>query len=127
MARDQTPPRAESVAAQVFLRSVSGRSVRELGSGSAPADLAPLRAPVASREAVERFLTAAGFKVYGDEMGLSLSIEGRPAAFAKAFGVEAERLGRIAATETVSLEVPATIRALVDEIVVLPKPELFRP
>jgi hypothetical protein len=36
-------------------------------------------------------------------------------------------LARIAATETVSLEVPATIRALVDEIVVLPKPELFRP
>lgn len=125
MARAQKPQREEKVAAQVFLKSVSGRSARELGSGPVPGDLAPFRAPAAARDVVERFLTAAGFKVYGDELGLALSIEGQSADFARTFGIDATRLARIAAPETVSLEAPTAIRSLVDEIVVLPKPELF--
>lgn len=124
MARGRTSKREGKVAAQVFLRSVSGRSFRELGSEQLPGDLAPFRAPPAARAAAERFLTDAGFKVYGDELGLALTIEGRPEDFARTFGIDPRRLSDVAAHETVTLETPVAIRALVDEIVVLPKPDL---
>jgi hypothetical protein len=41
------------------------------------------------------------------------------------FGVEAARLTQARARETVSLRCPPEIQELVEEIVVLPKPEFF--
>ena len=114
-----------NVAAQVFLRSVSGRSVRGLGNGSVPADLTPFRAPPGARSDVERFLVSAGFKVHADESGFGLSIEGDSAQFARTFGIDAARVEKVAGHETVELAVPKKISALVEAIVVLPRPEMF--
>ncbi len=114
-----------TVAAQVFLRSASGRSVRRLGDGAVPADLTPFRAPPGARSEVERFLANAGFKVYADESGFALSIEGDSGQFARTFGIDAARVGKVAGHETVELAVPKEISALVEAIVVLPRPEMF--
>jgi len=73
---------------------------------------------------VERFLRRAGFKVFSDEQGLTLSIEGPVDAFAKVFGIDQARITGVSAIETISLNPPREIQALVDKIVVLPKPEL---
>jgi hypothetical protein len=125
LARSRKSQRKETVSAQVFLRSVSGRSARELATGPLPSDLGPFRAPQAARTTVQRFLADAGFKVYADESGLTLSIEGPPANFARAFGADAARVAKVSARETLALRPPAEIAPLVEEIVVLPKPELF--
>ena len=113
-----------AVAAQVFLRSASGRSLEELTEAALPEDLSPFRASATARAEVERFLRRAGFKVFSDEQGLTLSIEGPVDAFAKVFGIDQARITGVSAIETVSLNPPREIQALVDKIVVLPKPEM---
>jgi hypothetical protein len=125
LAQSRGAQRKETVAAQVFLRSVSGRSFRGIAQGPLPDDLSPFRPTDAARTAVHRFLARAGFDVFSDESGLTLSIEGPPASFARVFGVEAAHLTEVRAQETVPLRPPPEIQELVDEIVVLPKPEFF--
>jgi hypothetical protein len=117
--------RGKTVIAQVFLRSVSGRTLSELGEAPLPDDMSPFRPPPAARQAVHRFLAEAGLKVFGDEAGLTLSIEGTPAQFAKTFGIEAARVAGVKAHRTVTLGVPAEIQSFVDRIVVTPKPEFY--
>ena len=113
------------IAAQVFLRSISGRSIKELADGALPEDLSPFRPTEAARNAVHRFLTHAGFTVHADESGLTLSFEGPPRRFARTFGVAESELVGIQAHETVLLRAPEEIRQFVEEIAVLPKPEFF--
>ena len=126
MAQGRRSQRGKTIAAHVYLRSVSGRSVRELASGPLPEDLSPFRPTEAARTAVHRFLADAGFKVYSDELGLALSIEGPPSRFSRIFGIDAARITKAAAHETLSLRPPPEVSEFVEEIVVLPKPELFR-
>jgi len=125
MAKAGTSKRGEVVTAQVFLRSVSGRTLSELGQGPAPGDLSPYRAPKSTRDSVHRFLADAGFEVFGDEQGLALTIEGTPAKFAEVFKTDKSRLANVPATKTVKLKAPPEISGLVDEIVVTPKPEFY--
>ncbi len=118
--------KTEPVSAQVFLRSTSGRSLRSLGQGPLPEDLAPfLPSPAVRREAV-RALGRLGFTVHADDTGLSVSIEGPPSLFSRVFGVAAGRLRVPAATETVALPLPESLKGLVESVVLLPRPELFR-
>jgi hypothetical protein len=124
MAQSRRSKRKENLAAQVFLRSVSGRSVRDIGAGPAPADLAPYRPAQADSAAVVRFLEERGFKVHRDELGLTVSIEAPPSLFKKTFGITADP-AKITATETTRLRVPKEIAGFVEEIVVVPKPEYF--
>lgn len=115
----------KSVAAHVFLRSVSGRSARELGEGPLPADLSPYRAPPPARDEVSRHFEQHGFRVFVDTDGFFLSIDGSPSLFAKVFGVSERSLVDAAASQTTVLPAPEAVRHLIDEIVLVPPPELF--
>jgi len=124
MAQSRGSKRKESLTAQVLLRSGSGRSIREIGSGPAPADLAPFRPAEAALAAVVRLFEARGFKVHRDDLGLTISIEGSPSLFKKVFGITVDP-AKISATETTRLPPPKEIADLVEEIVIVPKPEYF--
>jgi len=119
------PTSQATVTAQVFLRSVSGRSIRELAGASDPGDLAPFRAPAAARTAAIRQFEALGFKVFEDEMGLALSIQASPSVFRKTFGVSESEMRRASARESLPLPVPDDLRGMVEDILLLPPPELF--
>lgn len=125
MARHKRLQRKETIHAQVFLRSASGRSVRELGEAPLPADLAPYRASEAARIGVGRFLEHLGFKVYMDALGLTLSIQGSPEVFEKTFAVPANRIATVPADRTIRLHPPQEIQEFVEDIILTPKPELF--
>jgi hypothetical protein len=126
MARSRTSGKDETTAsAQVFLRSSSGRSVRELATGPLPTDLSPYRASGTTVDAVVRHLEACGFQVFRDEMGLALTIQGQASVFVKVFGVTRETVTSVRADTTIRLRAPREIAEYVDEIVVTPKPELF--
>jgi hypothetical protein len=127
MARSRKPGKDEATAsAQVFLRTKSGRSVRELASGPLPEDLAAYRAPADAVQAVVHYLEQRGFRCFRDEMGLALTIEGSTSVFTKVFGVASETVRSVRAATSVHLRAPREIDAYVDEIVVTPRPELFR-
>lgn len=125
MAQPGRSKRKETLVAQVFLRSVSGRSYRELTQGPLPDDLAPYRPADEVRGSVQRFFEQAGFKVYQDEMGLALSIEASPALYAKLLGLAPGQAADLSATHTIRLTPPKAIAQWVDEILLTPKPELF--
>jgi hypothetical protein len=116
---------AGNCVAHVFLRSPSGRSFAELGEGPLPQDLAPYLAPAAAREKVLRAFGALGFRAHGDELGLTISIEGPRQLFSKVFGVPRKRLSGLSASETLDLPSPAEVRDLVERIVLLPPPQFF--
>ena len=117
--------KTKSVAAHVFLRSVSGRSARELGEGPLPADLSPLRAPPAARDEVYRHFEQHGFRVFIDAEGLFVSIDGPPSLFTRVFGVGEQSLVNVPASTTKTLPVPGILQQLVEEIVVMPLPEML--
>lgn len=114
----------DRVAAQVFLRSVSGRSVRDLGEGTAPADLGPYRPTPAAREEARRYFEGRGFRVFLDEAGLTMSVEAPPRLFRAVFGTPADRASAARVTQDTRLPVPAELGEWVEEIHVLPPPEL---
>lgn len=117
---------AGTCVAHVFLRSVSGRSSRELGEGPLPADLSPYLASPAAREKVLRVFDELGFRARGDAMGLTISIEGPRMLFTRVFGISGKRLNSLSAAETVTLPVPREVQELVDQIVLVPPPEFFQ-
>lgn len=106
--------------AQVFLRSASGRSLRDLAGVSDLADLPKYHAPPAARAAAIAKLEAAGFRVFPDEMGIALSIQAAPGVFEKVFGSVAVPSSGAA---TVRLRAPPDLDDLVEEISLLPPPE----
>jgi len=116
----------KTITANVFLRTVSGKSLHELGQGPPPADLSLFRATPASREAVQRFFEHCGFRVFLDSEELFLSIEGSPALFAQVFGISQRGLSQVAAKDTTALSVPAEIQPFVETIVMLPPPEFMK-
>jgi hypothetical protein len=125
MAKAGKSKRSEVVTAQVFLRSVSGRKLRELGQGPLPDDLETYRAPKSARDTVHRFFSDAGLKVFSDDQGLALTIEGDRAKFAEVFKTAGASIKSVSPGKTVTLKPPKEISALVDEIVVTPKPEFY--
>lgn len=125
MAKAGKSKRGEVVTAQVFLRSVSGRKLRELGQGPLPDDLETYRTPKSARDTVHRFFSDAGFKVFSDDQGLALTIEGDPTKFAEVFKTAGANIKGVSPDKTVTLKSPKEISALVDEIVVTPKPEFY--
>jgi hypothetical protein len=108
----------------VFLRSASGRSLRELGEAADLSDLASFKPPASARASAIARLEELGFRVYADAMGIALSIEAQPALFTTTFGVSAADLRNASASETVRLRVPTGLEDTVEEIVLLPPPEL---
>ncbi|HET9361896.1 MAG TPA: hypothetical protein VFO58_19220 [Vicinamibacterales bacterium] len=112
-----------TVSAQVFLRSVSGRSIHELGTASDVGDLAPFRAPTAARAAAVREFERLGFAVFEDEMGLALSIQAAPSVFRQVFGVTEAELREASARESFRLRVPDDLTGTVEDILLLPPPE----
>jgi len=127
MDRSRRSQRKELVSAQVFLRSTSGRSLRESAGGPLSADLAPFRAKEADVAAVFRHFQSLGFTVYRDELGLALTIEASPSVFAKVFRIPASQLSSTSAAETTRLDPPNELREMIEEILVTPKPEFFQP
>lgn len=113
------------VSASIFLRSVSGRSVHELLKGTPPADLSPYLPPLAARDEVFRFFERCGFEVFLDDTGPAVHIEGASSLFAKVFGVAQQSLVDIPASKTKSLKIPAEVGQLVEEIVLVPEPEML--
>ena len=112
--------------AQVFLRSASGRSVRELGEAPLPADLGPYRAPRDARDGVRRYFESRNFSVFVDDAQLTMSVAAPLPAFRAVFGatVAAPASGR--PMQTTRLAIPDEIRQWVEEIVVMPPPDLHR-
>jgi hypothetical protein len=110
--------------AQVFLRSTSGRSIRELGEAPLPTNLKSYRAPREARDAVRRWFEDHSFRVYVDDAELTMSVEADPKDFRAVFGknVAAPSRGKVMQTER--LPIPQDIRQWVEEIVVLPPPDL---
>jgi hypothetical protein len=123
MTRSGRPKPQGAVTAQVFLHSVSGRSIHELGSAADVGDLAPFRAPAAARAAAVRGFEQLGFAVFEDEMGLALSIEAPPSVFRQVFGVTEAQLREASARESFRLRVPDDLRDVVEDILLLPPPE----
>jgi hypothetical protein len=115
----------EAYAAQVFLRSVSGKSIHALGQGPLPADLSPYRAAPSARDEAVRALQKRGFRVFPDEAGLTVAIEGSPALFAKTFGVPEKRLLDVSAADTLALAPPKELEHVVENIFLMPRPEWF--
>ena len=115
----------DSITAQVLLRTVSGRSIQELGEGPPPADLSPFNVRPEVRERVGRVFERLGFTVVADTSGTILSITGPATLFERVFGIAAARLQAVRATDTVRLTPPADIQADVGDMIVLPKPEFF--
>ena len=112
--------------AQIFLRSVSGRSVRELGDAPLPADLGPYRAPRNARDGVRRYFESRKFSVFVDDAQLTMSVEAPPPAFRAVFGTTVAAPSSGQPMQTTRLAIPDEIRQWVEEIVVLPPPDLHR-
>jgi hypothetical protein len=117
-------PTRDTFTAQVFLRSASGRSLGELGEAADLGDLASFTPPVAARAAAIGRFEELGFHVFADEMGIALTIEAAPAVFTRAFGVSSVDLRKASAADTIRLRVPAGLGDTVEEILLLPPPEL---
>ena len=110
------PNQGASMSALVFLFSPEGRSFRECASGPLPDDLDKYRAsPEASAKALSHFAEL-GFKVFEDDMRLTLTIEASPAQFAKVFNTT---------PSSGVFETPAALAKIVDRIVPAPVPEFF--
>jgi len=124
MSSSGRPKSQATVTAQVFLRSVSGQSIRELADASALGDLAPFRASPAVRAGAIQHFEDLGFKVFEDQMGLMLSIEGTPALFKNVFGVSDRQIAQTSPTETVRLRAPDGLAATVEDILLMPRPEM---
>jgi hypothetical protein len=106
------------VAAAVFLRTASGRSVKELRLGPLPADLDVYRPPREAMDIVRRDFENRGFKVFGDPQDLFLYLNGSRYLFAECFGID-EPIGGSA------VEPPEELKKFVEEIVLLRSPELI--
>ncbi len=120
------PQAAPTCVAHVHLRSLSGRSYRELGHGPVPTDLSPYKPPPGAHDVVGRFFVQQGFAISLDETALTVFIEGPPDRFVRTFGITKKSLAEVSAAKTRTLRPPAEIRDLVEEIVLAPPPELFR-
>ena len=104
------------MSALVFLFSPEGRSFRECTSGPLPDDLDKYRAsPEASAQARSHFAEL-GFKVFEDDMRLTLTIEASPAHFGKVFN-------KTPSSDV--FETPAALAKIVDRIVPAAAPEFF--
>src|SRR5262245_62143958 len=113
------------VVAQVFVRSPSGRSLRELGDAPPPADLSPYMPSADPLQRVADAFRKRGFRAFCDDAGTIVSIEGGVRLFERVFGASEERLCETNAASAPSLRVPADLAASVDSIVVTPPPEFF--
>ena len=111
--------------ALVVLRTVSGKSIQDIGEHPLPEDLSPYRVSPEAHRRVVRVFERLGFGVFADSSGATLSIEGSLATFERVFGIAPARLGGVRAVDTVRLTPPAEIQTDIDDIMVLPKPALF--
>jgi hypothetical protein len=114
-----------SVAAQVFLKTPSGKSLRDADTSSLSGGLDDYRPDRAVRDKATHILGRLGFGVFEAADGLTLSIQAPASVFTSVFGVKADRLRRIRPTSTRDLDVPDELEPFVDAIVVLPPPEYF--
>lgn len=113
------------VAAQVLLKTGSGKSLRDLDTSALPANLDDYRADPSVREKAKRILGRLGFEVFEATNGLTLSIQAPASVFTRAFGVKASRLRNVRSTSSIDLDVPDDLDPFVEAIVVLPPPEYF--
>ena len=116
-------PDSAPLAAQVVLRSASGRSLTELATGPLPEDMAPFLPAASARRAVSAAFTRLGFRVLEDAQGLSMSIEAPPAIFQRVFGLAPQSAAKATAAQPISLQAPPEIAAHVAAITLLVSPE----
>ncbi len=110
--------------AQIFLRSTSGRSVRELGEAPLPGDLTPYRAPREAHDGVRRYFESHAFRAFIDDARLTMSVEASPPDFRAVFGKSVAPPSSGRPMQTTRLPIPKEIRHWVEEIVLLPPPDL---
>jgi len=111
--------------AQVFMRSVSGRSLKELAGEQLPENLAPFLPHPSAEIAVRRYFESAGFTVHCDELTHTISIEAPADLYSRVFGLRASKLEKFTANDSVSLDIPAGVAEFIDSIILTPKPEMF--
>ncbi len=115
----------ERVAAQVFLRSRSGKSVRDLQRAT-PTDIAEYQPDETTLAAAREAFEALGFRVFTDSTGIALTIEGPSSLFTRVFGAS-KSVSDQAPFSRDPLPVPSRLTNVVEEIHVLPPPDLHRP
>lgn len=114
------------IAAHVYLKSVSGRSITELATGLPPDDLTPFLPPPSARSEVTRWFNDRGFEVHADDLGIALSIDGTPTLFERAFRTDQAKLATDVGAEVERrLPIPEELSGLVDAIAIIPPPELL--
>ncbi len=114
----------EPVAAVVFLRSISGKSVRELSTARPSVGLESYRPPREATDTVRRAFESRGFQVFPDEQLPTLTLRGSSSLFASCFGVPEAILEHAGPDSPLELEAPADVRTLIETITVLPQPPL---
>jgi hypothetical protein len=96
-----------------------------LAEGTPSADLTPYLPPPAARNEVIRFFKGRGFEVFLDDVALFVNISGDLSLFVEAFGVPQQSLLDIPASQTKALAAPAEVAQFVEEIVLVPEPEML--
>jgi hypothetical protein len=109
---------AKHVSAVVFLKSRSGKSVKELRGLPLPSDLDPYRAPPAAMDFVRHFFESCGVRVFSDLAGLMLHLNGTSSIFSDCFGTA------VTGAET-ELEPPSKVKQFVESIVIVRPPEFI--
>jgi hypothetical protein len=115
----------ERIAAQVFLRSRSGKSFRDL-QHSTPTDIAEYQPDEATWAAAREAFEALGFRVFSDSTGIALTIEGPSSLFTRVFRASKSKMKQSLLSPR-PLSAPKEIMNLVEEIHVLPAPDLHAP
>ena len=114
----------ELQSAQVFLWSPQGRSFRESASGPLEGDLQKLKATPEARVQVRRYFEKHGFRVYEDDLGLTLTLEAPRDVFVSVFDVDRAKLDANPLDQP-PLKAPAELAKLIDQIVLSAAPEFF--
>ena len=108
----------------MFLWSPQGRSIRESASGPGEADLEKLKATPEARGQARRYFEKHGFRVYEDDLGLTLTLEAPRDVFVSVFGVDGGKL-EANPLDQPPLKAPAELAKLIDQIVLSSAPEFF--
>ena len=103
---------SDRVAAVVFLKTRSGKSIRGLRDGPLPKDLEPYRAPDGVMEFVRHAFECLGFDVRLDLAGLMLFLNGSSSLFSDCFG-------SIITNPNAKLAPPEELKEFIESIVVM--------
>ena len=107
---------SDRVAAVVFLKTRSGKSIRDFRDGALPKVLEPYRAPDGVMEFVHHAFERLGFDVRLDLTGLMLFLNGSSLLFSDCFG-------SVITKPNVELAPPEELKEFIEAIVVMRSPK----